>query len=281
MKNVNIEEYKEIERSIIKKFRRQIWTKFTKAIREYDLIQENDKIAVCISGGKDSMLMAKCFQEIKKHGKINFDLVFLVMNPGYSDKNLELIVNNSKKLNIPITIFDSNIFESVENIKNSPCYLCARMRRGHLYSEAQKLGCNKIALGHHFDDVIETILLSMLYGGEIKTMMPKLHSTNFKGLELIRPMYLIKEEDIIAWKNSNNLNFLNCACKFTEQVNNTHENDSKRLEMKNLVKEFRNKNPYIDINIFRSVENVNLNTIIGYKKEEEKYNFLDNYDNNI
>ena len=263
----------EIERSIIKKYRKDIWAKFVKAINEFEMIKENDKIAVCISGGKDSMLMAKCFQELKRHGKFSFDLEFLVMDPGYNKLNRKKIEDNAKKLGIPITIFETEIFNIVDNIEDSPCYLCARMRRGNLYSKAKELGCNKIALGHHFDDVIETILMSMLYGGEVKTMMPKLHSTNFEGLELIRPMYFIKEKKIISWAKNNELSFLNCACKFTEQ-NSKKENESKRKEIKELIENLEKVSSYIPMNIFKSVYNINLNTIIGYHKDDMKYNFL-------
>ena len=236
-----------VEKSIIKKFRKEIWRPFVKAINDYDLIKENDKIAVCISGGKDSFLMAKCFQELKRHGKIKFDLEFLVMNPGYNDINSEMILKNAQDLNVPIHVFKTDIFNIVASLTDgNPCYLCARMRRGHLYNEAKKLGCNKIALGHHFDDVIETILLSMFYSGEIKTMMPKLHSDNFEGLELIRPMYLIKENDIKSWARYNNLTFINCACRFTENCSiNEDDSTSKRLEMKKLVAQLREKNKYI------------------------------------
>ena len=273
-----MESYKEIERSIIKKYRKEIWCKFTKAIRDYKLISDNDKIMVCISGGKDSFIMAKCFQEIIRHGKIKFDCFFVVMNPGYTDKHLNQIKALAKVLNIPIEIFNSNIFESVEVMNaKSPCYMCARMRRGHLYNKAQELGCNKIALGHHFDDVIETNLLSMLYGAEIKTMMPKLHSENFKGLELIRPMYYIKEEDIKSWAKYNNLEFLNCACKMTD-TNVIDEDKSKRREIKRLINNLRKINPYIEYNIFKSMENINLTQILGYKKDEYKYSFLDDYE---
>ena len=273
-----MERYQEIERSIIKKYRKEIWCKFTKAVREYELIKDHDKIMVCISGGKDSFLMAKCFQEIKKHGKVDFDAHYVVMNPGYTKKHLDLIKKNAKTLNIPIEIFESDIFASVEVINHkSPCYMCARMRRGHLYNKAKELGCNKIALGHHFDDVIETNLLSMFYGAEIKTMMPKLHSEHFSGLELIRPMYLIKEQDIIAWSKYNELTFLNCACKMTLE-STIDEEKSKRKEIKNLINHLRKINPYIDYNIFKSMENINLNQILGYKDEDKKYFFLDDYD---
>ena len=271
---------KDIERSIIKKFRKPIWRRFTKAIREYELVQDGDKIAVCISGGKDSMLMAKLFQELERHGKKNFEVVFLVMNPGYNEINYETIVNNAKILNVPITVFTSEIFDIVAGEEESPCYLCARMRRGHLYSKAKELGCNKIALGHHFDDVIETILMGMLYGAQVQTMMPKLHSTNFPGMELIRPLYLVREEDIIHWMNYNDLHFIQCACRFTESCASCGgtEKGSKRAEIKDLIRELRKKNPYIEKNIFRSVENVNLNTVIGYKKDGVRHHFLDEYD---
>ena len=273
-----MEKYQEIERSIIKKYRKEIWCKFTKAIRDYKLINDNDKIMVCISGGKDSFLMAKCFQEIKKHGKVKFDAFYVVMNPGYTEHHLNEIKKNAEILNIPIEIFNSDIFASVEIMHHkSPCYMCARMRRGHLYNKASELGCNKIALGHHFDDVIETNLLSMLYGAEIKTMLPKLHSEHFSGLELIRPMYLIKEQDILAWAKYNDLTFLNCACKMTLE-NSIDEEKSKRKEIKHLINNLRKINPYIDYNIFKSMENINLNQILGYKNENKKYFFLDDYD---
>ena len=276
----NADRCSEIERSIVKKFRKEIWRKFTKAINEYELIQDGDKIAVCISGGKDSMLMAKLFQELERHGKKNFEVVFLVMNPGYNEINYETIVNNAKILNVPITVFTSEIFDIVAGEEESPCYLCARMRRGHLYSKAKELGCNKIALGHHFDDVIETILMGMLYGAQVQTMMPKLHSTNFPGMELIRPLYLVREEDIIHWMNYNDLHFIQCACRFTESCASCGgtEKGSKRAEIKDLIRELRKKNPYIEKNIFRSVENVNLNTVIGYKKNGVRHHFLDEYD---
>lgn len=270
-------ELKEIERNIIKKYRKDIWSKFIKAIEEYNLINDNDRIMVCISGGKDSFLMAKCFQEIKRHGKINFDLEFVVMNPGYNEKNKNLIIENAIKLQIPIKIKESNIFEVVENsTKKSACYLCARMRRGCLYSIAKELNCNKIALGHHFDDVVETILLSMFYGGEYKTMLPKLKSSNFDGLELIRPMYFIKEKDIINWVKSSELTFLNCACKFTEKDANK-ELTSKRREMKQLIESLRKVNKNIDYNIFKSSENVNMDAIIKYRKDGVLHSYLDDY----
>ena len=273
-----MERYKEIERSIIKKYRKEIWSKFVKAVIEYELIRENDKIMVCISGGKDSFLLAKCIEELQKHGKYKFDVKYVVMNPGYNTINKEKIIENAKILNIPIEMFDSDIFEVVSkfDLKTS-CYMCAKMRRGFLYNKAKELGCNKIALGHHFDDVIETTLLSMIYGSEIKTMMPKLHSDNFPGLELIRPLYLVKEEAILAWKNSNELNFINCACKFTEK-SAINENDSKRREMKELVKLLKNKNKDADFNIFKSMDNVNLNCVLGTKKGKVYKSFLEDYD---
>ena len=263
---------RDIERSIIKKFRKPIWRRFTKAIREYELVKDGDKIAVCISGGKDSMLMAKLFQELSRHGKKNFEVVFLVMNPGYNEINYQTIRDNARILNVPITVFESE--------EQSPCYLCARMRRGYLYSKAKELGCNKIALGHHYDDVIETILMGMLYGAQVQTMMPKLHSTNFEGMELIRPLYLIREADIIHWANYNDLHFIQCACRFTEHCASCGgtEKGSKRAEIKELIHELAQKDPVIEYNIFRSVENVNLNTVIGYKQDGVRHNFLDTYD---
>ncbi|MBS7302517.1 MAG: tRNA 2-thiocytidine biosynthesis protein TtcA [Lachnospiraceae bacterium] len=271
---------REIERSIVKKFRKEIWRPFTRAINEYELIQDGDKIAVCISGGKDSMLLAKLFQELERHGKKNFEVVFLVMDPGYNPENRNRICDNAKILNVPITIFETEIFETVVDIIDSPCYLCARMRRGYLYSKAKELGCNKIALGHHFDDVIETILMGMLYGGQIQTMMPKLHSTNFEGMELIRPMYLIREADIIHWCAYNDLHFIQCACRFTEMTakDTPDEQHSKRAEIKALIKELSKKSSFIEKNIFRSVENVNLNTVIAYKQDGIKHHFLEHYD---
>ena len=271
---------KDIERSIIKKFRKPIWRRFTKAIREYELVQDGDKIAVCISGGKDSMLMAKLFQELSRHGKKNFEVVFLVMNPGYNEINYQTIKDNAKILNVPITVFESDIFNIVASEEQSPCYLCARMRRGYLYSKAKELGCNKIALGHHYDDVIETILMGMLSGAQVQTMMPKLHSTNFEGMELIRPLYLIREADIIHWANYNDLHFIQCACRFTEHCASCGgtEKGSKRAEIKELIHELAQKDPVIEYNIFRSVENVNLNTVIGYKQDGVRHNFLDTYD---
>ncbi len=273
------ERTKEIERSIIKKFRKPIWRKFTKAVNEYQLVNEGDKIAVCISGGKDSMLLAKLMQELQRHGKIPFELIFLIMNPGYNADNWEIIQNNAKLLGIPLTVFETQIFDIVAEIDKSPCYLCARMRRGYLYSKAKELGCNKIALGHHFDDMIETVLMGMFYGGKIETMMPKLHSNHFEGMELIRPLYMIKEEAIMAWRDYNKLSFIQCACRFTENCATCGgAKGSKRDEMKELIAQMRKVSDVIDGNIFKSVHNVNLNTIIGYHKDDMVYNFLDDYE---
>ena len=264
-----------IEKSIVNTYKKTIWSKFIKGVKEFELIKDGDKIAVCISGGKDSMLMAKCLQELKKHRKMNFELLFLVMNPGYNDYNMEKIIKNAELLNIPITVFKTNIFDVVERVEDNPCYLCARMRRGYVYKEAQRLGCNKIALGHHFDDVIETILLGMFYGAQFQTMMPKLHSTYHEGMELIRPMYYVKEKYILRWVKRNNLRFIKCACKFTK---NCDSSNSKRVEIKELINNLRQVYENIDINIFNSTKNVNLNTVISYKKEGKTYNFLDKYD---
>ena len=276
------ERCREIERSIIKTFRKEIWRPFVKALNEYDMIQEGDNIAVCISGGKDSMLLAKCMQEILRHGKMEFGLHFLVMDPGYNPENRRQIEENARLMNIPITVFESDIFNVVVDVEQSPCYLCARMRRGYLYANARKLGCNKIALGHHFDDVIETILMSMLYGAQVNTMMPKLHSTNFEGMELIRPLYLVKEADILAWRDLNQLRFLQCACRFTEaaeaQMREEEAHMSKRQEMKELISRFRQINEHIETNIFKSVENVNLDACIGYVKNGKRHHFLEEYD---
>jgi tRNA(Ile)-lysidine synthase TilS/MesJ len=276
-----MEDYIDIERSIIKKYRKDIWSKFVKAIIDYELIKENDKVMVCISGGKDSFLLAKCMQELVKHGKVPFEAHYVCMNPGYNDYNRDLILSNAKKLNIPLEMFETNIFDTVASLtEGSPCYLCARMRRGNLYSKAKELGCNKIALGHHFDDVIETILMGMLYGGQVQTMMPKLHSSNFEGMELIRPLYLVREADICAWRDYNELHFLQCACHFTDTCTTCHEDgttSSKRLETKKLIAQLKETNPFIEYNIFRSVENVNLDTIVEYKKDGVRHNFLEEY----
>lgn len=268
--------YKEIENSIIKKFRKTIWVRFVRAINEYNLIEPNDKIMVCISGGKDSMLLAKCFEELKRHGKFDFEVCYVVMNPGYKQENLDLLKENLEKLNIKAEIFNSDIFQVVEKIaQKEPCYMCARMRRGVLYNKAQELGCNKIALGHHFEDVIETIMLNILYAGEYKTMMPKLKSVNFKGLELIRPFYYVHEEDIKSWVKHCDLRFLNCACSVTD---GTIVHESKRKEIKELIENLKKINKNVDINILRSSENVNLDSILGYKENGEKHLFLEDYD---
>ncbi len=273
-----MERFQEIERSIVKRFRKEIWRPFIKGIQNYDLIQEGDKIAVCMSGGKDSMLLAKLMQELQRHGKMQFEVKFLVMDPGYHKTNRQMIIDNAELLNIPIHMFESDIFNIVADIEDSPCYLCARMRRGYLYKHAKELGCNKIALGHHFDDVVETILMGMLYGAQIQTMMPKLHSKNFEGMELIRPLYLVREEAVIQWRQYNDLHFLQCACRFTENCS-TDENasSSKRKEMKLLIQRLCEVNPNIAMNIFKSVHDVNLKTIIGYHNGDIKYNFLDDY----
>ncbi len=274
-----MEKYKEIERSIIKKYRKEIWSKFVKGVQEYELINENDNIMVCISGGKDSFLLAKCIQELERHGKVKFKAHYVVMDPGYNDYNRDYILDNAKTLNVPIEMFNSDIFDVVANIDSkSPCYMCARMRRGYLYNKAKELGCNKIALGHHFDDVIETTLLSMFYGSEIKTMMPKLHSDNFEGIELIRPLYLVKEEDIISWKKFNELTFINCACRFTEGCSLINDGTSKRKEIKELIKNLRKINKNVDYNIFKSMDNINLNCVLGTKKDGKYKSFLDEYE---
>ena len=274
-----MKDYKEIEKSIITKFRKDIWSRFIKAVIEYELINENDNIMVCISGGKDSFLLAKCIEELQKHGKHKFNAHYVVMNPGYTEENKKQIIENAKKLNIDIEMYDSNIFEVVDKeFKNIACYMCARMRRGCLYKKAKELGCNKIALGHHFDDVIETTLLSMFYASEIKTMLPKLHSDNYERIDLIRPLYLVKESSIIAWKKYNELEFLDCACTTTKK-NKTDEATSKRLEIKNMIKELKKINPNIDNNIFKALDNVNIKCILGWTEEKEKHTFLEYFNN--
>ena len=275
-----VERQKKAEESIRRKFHKQLFSPFAKACKDYQLIQDGDRIAVCISGGKDSMLMAKLFQELQRHRKVSFELLFLVMDPGYNHDNRRLLEYNANILGIPITIFESTIFDVVDTVEKNPCYLCARMRRGYLYSKAKELGCNKIALGHHYDDVIETILMAMLHGGQIQTMMPKLHSTNFEGMELIRPMYLVREADICSWRDWNELHFLQCACHFTETCTTCHEDgttSSKRLETKHLIAALKETNPNIEANIFNSVSNVNLSTVIAYKKNGVRHHFLDDY----
>lgn len=274
-----LERYQEIERTIITSYRKRIWSKFTKAITDFEMIKDGDKIAVCISGGKDSMLLAKCFQELKRHGKQNFEVVYLCMDPGYNEINRQRIVSNSKILNIPINLFETDIFDRVAKIDEHPCYLCARMRRGHLYEKAKELGCNKIALGHHFDDVIETILMGMFYGAQMQTMMPRVKSTSHPGMELIRPLYYVKEADIISWKEKNELQFIQCACRFTENctICDNGGGGSKREEMKRLIKKLRSVYSNIDMNIFQSVQNVNLDTIIAYIQDGEEHHFLDKF----
>ncbi len=274
---------KDIERSVIKQYRKSIWRPFVSALNEYDMIRPGDRIAVCISGGKDSFLLAKCMQEILRHGKMTFGLEFLVMDPGYHPDNRSLIEENACRMGIPVKIFDSDIFDVVVDVEESPCYLCARMRRGWLYAKARELGCNKIALGHHFDDVIETILMSMLYGAQVNTMMPKLHSTNFPRMELIRPLYLVREADILSWKDENGLRFLQCACRFTERIAREKAleeevHSSKRQEVKELIRKLEKVNPGVAKNIFRSVENVNLDACIGYVKDGRRHHFLETYE---
>ena len=280
--NDDIEFRERVENSIRKKFHKELFSRFAAALNEYELLKENDRVAVCISGGKDSMLMAKLFQELVRHRKFHFELVFLVMDPGYSSENREIIEHNAKRLGIPITVFESTIFDAVYNVEKSPCYLCARMRRGYLYSKAKELGCNKIALGHHYDDVIETILMGMLYGGQTQTMMPKLKSTNFEGMELIRPMYLIREDDIKRWRDYNDLHFIQCACKFTDTCTSeacltSGRTGSKRQETKRIIASLKKTNPFVESNIFKSMENVNLETVIKYKDKDGVHSFLDNY----
>ena len=269
-----------IERSINKRFRKELWTPFMNAVRTYQLISPGDRIAVCISGGKDSMLLAKLMQELSRHTTVPFELRFLVMNPGYAPANLRKIQENAGLMEIPIEIFDSDVFDVANSAEDNPCYLCARMRRGFLYSEAQKRGCNKIALGHHFNDVIETTVMGMFYGAQLQAMLPKLHSRNFDGMELIRPLYCIREEDIIHWKNYNQLDFLQCACRFTEEAARTLRNgnsNSKRLEIKHLIADLKKNNPDIDKNIFNSIHSCCLDTMVGWKKNGEEYSFLDEY----
>lgn len=272
-----LEKYELVERSIIKTYRKRIWNPFLIALKNYKLVNAGDKIAVCISGGKDSMLMAKLLQELHKYSEVPFELVYLVMDPGYNEANRRKIEDNAKLLHIPITVFETNIFSVTDKTEKSPCYLCARMRRGHLYKKAQELGCNKIALGHHFNDVIETTLLGMFYGSQLQSMPPKLHSTNFEGMELIRPMYCIHEDAIIAWQRYNELEFIQCACRFTENCKNG-TGDSKRQEIKQLIKELKKTNPNIEKSIFNSIHSVCLDTMVGYKSNGIEHSFLDNYD---
>lgn len=277
------ERAREVEQSLTKRrrFKENIFHRFTKAVVEFDMIRPGDKIAVCISGGKDSMLMAKLFQELKRHDKFPFELVFLVMDPGYNELNRLMIEQNARMLGVPITVFETSIFDAVYKIEKSPCYLCARMRRGWLYKTARELGCNKIALGHHYDDVIETILMGMLWGGQVQTMMPKLRSTNYEGMELIRPLYYVREDEIKAWRDHNGLRFLQCACRFTEQTalsNADAASDSKRLDTKRLIRQLKKTNPHVEANLFNSMHNVNVDTVIAYKKDGVVHHFLDTYD---
>ena len=267
------------ERSLIKKYRKTLWNPFIAAVKRYELIAPGDRIAVCISGGKDSMLLAKLMQELQRHTEQPFELVFLVMDPGYNPENRALIEANAEKLRVPVTIFESDIFDVTVSVDRNPCYLCARMRRGFLYAKARELGCNKIALGHHYDDVIETILMGMLYGGQVQTMMPKLHSTNFAGMELIRPLYLVRESSIEHWRDYNGLHFIQCACKFTDTCTSCNPNNtSKRKRTKELIQMLHAESPQVESNIFRSVEHVNIDTVIGYKQHGQLHSFLDSYD---
>lgn len=274
-----LEPYQLIERSIIKKYRKTLWNPFIAAVKRYELVQEGDKIAVCISGGKDSMLLAKLMQQLHRHSEIPFELNFLVMDPGYNELNRQKIEQNAELLHIPITIFETNIFEVADSADQSPCYLCARMRRGYLYSKARELGCNKIALGHHLSDVIETTLIGMFYGSQLQAMLPKLHSTNFKGMTLIRPMYCINEEDILAWTRYNSLEFIQCACRFTESCSTSGDGigNSKRQEIKQLIQNLKKDNPLIEKNIFNSIHSVCLDTMVGYKSDGEEHSFLERF----
>lgn len=278
-----MEQYKMVERGIITTYRKRIWSKFIKAVKDYQLVNDGDKICVCISGGKDSMLMAKLFQELHRHSDVPFEVEYVVMNPGYNDRNLELIKSNLNLLNIPATIKDTNIFDVANSMDKNPCYMCARMRRGALYQIASDMGCNKIALGHHYDDVIETTLMNMLNTGTFQTMLPKLHSDNFDNMELIRPLYLIREKDIKTWVNSNHLKFLRCACKLTERIDKvkTGDSGSQRLETKKLIASLISYNANVESNIFKSAENINLDKSLGYIKDGKKHSFLDEYDKNV
>ncbi len=274
-----LSECEKVERSINKKYRKEIWNAFIAAVKRYELVLEGDKIAVCISGGKDSMLLAKLMQMLQRYSDVPFELEFLVMDPGYNRRNRELIEHNAKLLEIPVTIFESDIFDVTNKVSGYPCYLCAKMRRGHLYSKAKELGCNKIALGHHYSDVIETTVMAMFYGAQLQGMMPKLHSTNYEGMELIRPLYCVNERDIISWRNYNNLEFLQCACRFTEAYTNSEDGigASKRQEVKHLIAELKKTNPNIEKSIFNSIHCVHLDTFPGYKTKGERKSFLDDY----
>ena len=274
-----LETYERIERSIIKKYRKELWNPFIRAVKRYELIQPGDRIAACISGGKDSMLMAKLLQMLQRFSSVPFELVFLVMDPGYNELNRRKIESNATLLNIPITVFETNIFAVANSTDRSPCYLCAKMRRGHLYSKAKELGCNKIALGHHFSDVIETTVIGMFYGSQLQAMIPKLHSQNFEGMDLIRPMYCIHEDDILAWKRYNELEFIQCACRFTENCTmcDNGGGGSKRQEIKTLIRRLKRDNPNIEKSIFNSIHSVSLDTFPGYKTKGEEHSFLENY----
>lgn len=276
-----MEFYQEVERALTKEYRKKIWRPFLSALKDYRLVNDGDRIAVCMSGGKDSMLLAKCMQELKRHSLTDFELTFLVMDPGYTPANRQRIVDNAARLNIPISIFETDIFSSVVEMGGSPCYMCAKMRRGYLYREAKRRGCNKIALGHHYDDVVETVLMSMIYGAQLQSMMPKLHSDNVPGMELIRPLYKVHEAEIIRWRDDNDLHFLQCACKFTEEqrLYDDGSSNSKRQEMKALLRHLKQLNPIADRNIFHSVHNVSLDTMIRWKYRGQEINFLDDYDN--
>ncbi len=273
-----LEKYQRVEQSLSKKFRKQIWNPFIAAVKNYELISEGDRIAVCISGGKDSMLMAKLMQMLQRFSEVPFELVYLVMDPGYNELNRKKIEQNAELLHIPVTIFETNIFEVANGTEHSPCYLCAKMRRGHLYSKAKQLGCNKIALGHHFSDVIETTVMAMFYGAQLQAMIPKLHSQNFEGMELIRPLYCVNEEAILAWKRYNELEFLQCACRFTERSETSDDGSSKRKEIKELIRTLKKDNPAIEKSIFRSIHSVSLDTFPGYKTKGKEHSFLERYD---
>lgn len=274
-----LEQYQLIERSLIKKYRKEIWNPFIAGVKRYEMIKDGDKIAVCISGGKDSMIMANLMRHLQRISDTKFEIVYLCMDPGYKDVNRKRIEDNAKLMNIELEIFESDIFDAVNTMDGSPCYMCARMRRGHLYAKAKEMGCNKIALGHHFDDVIETTLMGMMYGAQIQGMLPKLHSTNFEGMELIRPLYCVHEDAIIAWKNYNNLEFIQCACRFVENRDGAEDGigDSKRQEIKFLIRDLKKINPLVDSNIFNSIHSVNVDTMPGYKMKGKEYSFLDNF----
>lgn len=274
-----LERYQQIERSIITTYRKTLWSPFVLAVKKYQLIESGDKIAVCISGGKDSMLLAKLMQELHRHTDVPFEMIFLVMDPGYNQINRQKIEENAALMNVPITIFESDVFAAADAAAaDSPCYLCARMRRGHLYAKAKELGCNKIALGHHKSDVIETTLMGMLYGGQIQGMLPRIKSTNFEGMELIRPLYCILENDILRWKEYNQLDFIACACKFTQNLTGGDEDTfSARRRVKALIAELKKENPNVENNIFQSIHNVQLDTLAEYKQDGKKHSFLEKF----